>query len=172
MKKLNLQDFESIAEVIGAVAIVVSLIYVGIQVSDSAVAVRSATANDTSAAMSQWYISVGSNEEATRILLDGMTDPETLNREETAQFVYMFHGLFLQYQAAYYVAEQGTLDIEMRDFLVNTLAGVREQPGFIKYWNQRRELFKPSFRTFVDDLIAKGTTNENLEQLYQPKASQ
>jgi hypothetical protein len=109
------------------------------------------------------------NAEATRILLDGMTDPETLNREETAQFVYMFHGLFLQYQAAYYVAEQGTLDIEMRDFLVNTLAGVREQPGFIRYRNQRRELFKPSIRTFVDDLIARGTTNENLEQLYQPK---
>ncbi len=172
MKKLNLQDFESIAEITGAVAIVVSLIYVGIQVNDSAVAVRSATANDTSAAMSDWYVSVGSNAEATRILLDGMTDPETLNREETAQFIYMFHGLFLHYQAAYYVAEQGTLDPEIRDFLVNTLAGVREQPGFLKYWGQRREIFNPSFRAFVDDLIAQGATNKNLEQLYQPKGSQ
>jgi hypothetical protein len=172
VKKLNLQDFESIAEIIGAIAIVVSLIYVGIQVNDSTRAVRSATANDTSAAMSQWYITVGSNAEATRILLDGMTNPEVLNREETAQFVYMFHGLFLEYQAAYYVAEQGTLDVEMRDFLVNTLAGVREQPGFLKYWNQRREIFNPSFRAFVDDLIAQGTTNKSLEQIYRPRDSQ
>jgi hypothetical protein len=172
VKKLNLQDYGSIAEVVGAVAIVVSLIYVGVQISDSAAAVRSATANDTSAAMSQWYVAVGSNTEATRILLDGMTNPETLSREETAQFVYMFHGLFLEYQAAYYVAEQGTLDFEMRDFLVNTLAGVREQPGFLKYWSQRREIFQPSFREFVDGLVAQGTTNKNLEQLYQPKDSQ
>ncbi len=172
MKKLNLQDFESIAEIIGAIAIVVSLIYVGVQVNDSAAAARSATANDTSAAMSQWYMTVGSNAEATRILLDGMTNPETLTREETAQFVYMFHGLFLEYQAAFYVAEQGTLDVELRDFLVNTLAGVREQPGFLKYWSQRREIFKPSFRDFVDNLIAQGKTNKNLEQLYQPKGSQ
>jgi hypothetical protein len=101
-----------------------------------------------------------------------MTNPETLSREETAQFVYLFHGLFLEDQAAHYVAEQGTLDVEMRDFLVNTLAGVREQPGFLKYWSQRREIFNPSFRAFVDDLIAQGTTNKNLEQLYQPKGSQ
>jgi len=53
VKKFSLQDIESIAEVIGAIAIVVSLIYVGIQVNDSALATRSATANDTSAAMSQ-----------------------------------------------------------------------------------------------------------------------
>ncbi len=171
MKKLNLQDIESIAEVIGAIAIVVSLIYVGIQVNDSALATRSATANDTSAAMSQWYIAVGSNPDATRVLLDGMTNPESLSREETAQFIYMFHALFLEYQTAYYVAEQGTLDIELRDFLVNTLAGVREQPGFLKYWSQRREIFKPSFRDFVDDLIAQGKTNKSLEQMYQPKSS-
>jgi hypothetical protein len=169
LKKLNLQDAESIAEVIGAVAIVVSLIYVGIQVNDNARATRSATANATTAAMSQWYINVGSNAEATRIILDGMTNPETLTREETAQFVYIFHGLFLEYQAAFYVAEQGALDVELRDLLVNTLAGVREQPGFQKYWSQRRDIFKPSFRAFVDELIAKGRTNENLEQLYEPK---
>lgn len=170
--KLKLSDIGSIAEIVGAVAIVVSLLYVGIQVSDSTLAVRSATANDTSAAMSEWYINIGSNSQATRIVLDGITDPESLSREETAQYIYMLHGLFLEYQAAYYVSEQGTLDFEMRQSLVNTLLGVREQPGFLKYWGQRRDLFQPSFRAFVDDLIAKGTTNTNLEQLYQPRDSE
>jgi hypothetical protein len=51
--------------------------------------------------------------------------------------------------------------------LVNTLAGVREMPGFLRYWEQRRDLFEPGFRAFVDDVIANGTTNRNLEQLYQ-----
>ena len=171
MKKLNLQDWESIAEVIGAIAIVVSLIYVGVQVSESATATRSATANDSTAAMSQWYITVGSNPEAARIVVDGMTNPDTLTREETVQFVYMMHGLLLQFQAAYYVAEQGTLDVEMRDTLVASLAGVREQTGFLKYWGQRRKTFKPSFRAFVDDMIAQGTTDKDLEQLYEPKGS-
>jgi len=170
--RLKLSEVASIAEVIGALAIVISLVYVGIQVSDSTLAVRSATANDASAAMSAWYITTGNNPEASRVVLDGITNPEFLSREETAQFIYLIHGLFLEYQAAYYVSEQGTLDVEMRESLVNTLLGVRDQPGFLMYWDQRQDLFQPSFRAFVDDLIQNGSTNTNLQKLYQPRKSE
>jgi hypothetical protein len=172
VKKLNLQDFESIAEIAGAVAIVVSLIYVGIQVRDSTLAVRSATATDASTAMSEHYLGIGTNAQATQVFLDGITDPDSLSREETAQFIYMIHGLFLKYQAAYYASEQGTLDIEMRESLVIPILGISKQPGFLKFWSQRRDMFKASFRTFVDDLLASGKTNENFEQLYEPRTPQ
>lgn len=169
--RLKLSEIASLAEVIGAAAIVISLVYVGVQVQDSTRAVRSATANDTSAAMAAWYITTGNNPESTRVVLDGITNPELLSREETAQFVYLIHGLFLEYQAAYYVSEQGTLDVQMRESLVNTILGVREQPGFQMYWGQRQDLFKPSFREFVDDLIINGETNTNLERMYRPRES-
>ena len=65
--KLKLAEVASVAEPIGAVAIVISLIYVGIQVNDSTRAVRSATANETSAAISSWYTQVGGNPQATRV---------------------------------------------------------------------------------------------------------
>ena len=172
MKKLNLQDWESVAEIIGAIAIVVSLIYVGVQVRDSTLAVRSATATETSASMSALYHSIGTNSQATQVFMDGLTDPTSLSREETTQFIYMIHGLMLQYQVAFYVSEQGTLDVEMRESLVNTILGITRQPGFLKYWSQRRDVFKASYRTFVDDLLASGKTNENLEKLYVPRARQ
>jgi hypothetical protein len=159
----------SIAEVIGAVAIVVSLIYVGIQVTDSTRAVRSATASETAAAISSWYAAIGSSQQATQVFLDGITNPESLSREETAQFIYLIHGLMLEYQSAYYLSQERTLDVSLQESLTNTLAGVRTQPGFQMYWGQRRDLFEPSFRTFVDDLIATGKTNTNLERLYRQR---
>ena len=54
--KLKLTDIANIAEVISATAIIVSLIYVGVQVADSTRAVRSASANETSSAISTWYL--------------------------------------------------------------------------------------------------------------------
>ena len=166
--KLKLHDLASIAEVIGAIAIVVSLIYVGVQVNDSTRAVRSATAIETSAAISSWYAEVGSNSEATRILLNVMNDPESVPREEALQFVYMIHGLMTQYQTAYYLSEEQTLDVQLRESLVNTITGVREQPGFLMYWRQRRDLFDPGFRAFMDDLVTNGNTNTNLAEIYLP----
>jgi len=44
----------SIAEIIGAFAVLLSLVYVGVQVNDSASAVRSASANDANAAVQNW----------------------------------------------------------------------------------------------------------------------
>lgn len=133
---------------------------------DSTTAVRSATATETSASISSWYAEVGSDSEATRILLSVMNDPESVSREEALQFVYMIHGLMTQYQTAYYLSQEQTLDVQLRESLVNTIAGVREQPGFRMYWQQRRDLFDPDFRSFMDDLITNGTTNRNLEQIY------
>lgn len=165
--KLKLSEMAHIAEIVGAAVIVLSLIYVGVQVNDSTRAVRSATANETSAAMSSWYVTVGGSEQASRVYYDGLTNPDSLSRQEFTQFVFMAHGMVLEYQAAFYLSEEGTLDWSLGQSLVNTLAGVREMPGFLRYWEQRRDLFEPGFRAFVDDVIANGTTNRNLEQLYQ-----
>ena len=54
--KLKLAEFASIAEIIGAFAIVISLVYVGVQVNDSASAVRAASANDANVALQSWYM--------------------------------------------------------------------------------------------------------------------
>ncbi len=62
--KIKLSDFASIAEIIGAFAVVISLIYVGVQVNDSAGAVRSASANDANVAVQNWYMQIGSDQRA------------------------------------------------------------------------------------------------------------
>ncbi len=74
--KPKLSEMASIAEIIGAVAIAVSLIYVGIQVNDGTKAVRSATANDAAALMSSWYVEVASDTERGGVFYDGVTNFE------------------------------------------------------------------------------------------------
>ena len=162
----------SIAEVIGAIAIVISLIYVGVQVTASTRAVRSATANETASALSSWYTRLGTNLQASQVFIDGMTDPESLSREELFQFVVQFHGLMLEYQAAYYLSQEGTLDIELQESLTNTILGTRDLPGFAMYWGQRRDLFKSSFKDYIENLLSTGTTNTNMEQIYQPRGAE
>ena len=87
-------------------------------------------------------------------------------RQETAQFIYLIHGLFLEYQAAYYSSVQGTLDVEMQESLTNTILGVRELPGVELYWSQREVVFKPSFREFASKLLKTGKTN-SVSKLYE-----
>ncbi len=63
---MNLQDWAYIAEIVGGIAVIVSLIYVGLQVNDSACAVRSAAASDATMAMQSWYLEMGRNRQVNR----------------------------------------------------------------------------------------------------------
>lgn len=170
--KLKLSEMASIAEVVGAIAIIISLVYVGIQLDDSTRAVRSATANETSAALSAWYTELGTNPQALRIFQDGITNPESLTREELLQFIFQMHGLMLEYQAADYLSRQGTLDSELQEATTNTLLGVRDLPGFRLYWEQRKDLFRSDFRLYIEDLLLNGTTNTNMQRAYSVRGSE
>jgi len=71
--KFNLSHMAGIAEIIGAFAVVISLIYVGVQVNDSATAVRSASANDANVALQNWYLQIGSDEQTSGLFYEALT---------------------------------------------------------------------------------------------------
>jgi hypothetical protein len=165
--ELSLSDFASIAEVVGALAVVISLIYVGMQVQDSTRAVRSATANETTNAISAWYENIAVDPETVQLLYAGASDPDSLTAEQWLQLVYLLHGLVLKYQTAFYLAREGTLDSNISRSITGTISGNRESPGFLRYWEQRGSLFEPEFKAYIEDILVNGTTNTDLEAAYR-----
>ncbi len=64
---MTLLEWGALGELIGGIAIIGSLIYVGVQVNDSASATRSAVENDASGSMQSWYQEMGSNRQASEV---------------------------------------------------------------------------------------------------------
>ena len=155
--KFNLSHMASIAEIIGAFAVVISLIYVGVQVNDSAIAVRSASANDANVALQNWYLHIGSDEQTSGLFYEGLTSKEPLPNKEEFQFLMMFHGAFLAMQNSYLLAEEGTIDIDLREALTSVLLGVKDTPGMRRYWQQRKSTLHSDFADYVDELLEEKT---------------
>jgi len=151
--KLKLSELASIAEIIGAFAVVVSLIYVGVQVNDSAGAVRSASANDANVALQSWYMQIGSDQQTSELFYEGLTSKEALSNQKEFQFLMMFHGVFLAFQNSYFLAEEGTIDTDLRDAITVAILGVKELPGTRRYWRQRRSYLHSGFADYVDQLL-------------------
>lgn len=158
--KLRLSDWASIAEVISAVAIVVSLIYVGVQVNDSTRAVRSASANDANVAVQNWYLQIGSDSQTSRIFYEGLISEEPLETHDEFQFLMMFHGAFLGFQNSYFIAAEGTIDVELREALTGAIVLVKDLPGMRRYWRQRKSTFHAAFADYVDGLLDLETSSD------------
>ena len=155
--KSRLADLAHLAEIVGAFAVVVSLVYVGIQVNDGVGASRSASVNDANVALQSWYLEVGTNEQTSNLFYRGLLSDEALPNEEEFQFLMIFHGVFLAFQNSYWLAEEGTLDPELLEALTAAILGVKDTPGMQRYWRQRRSYLNESFGLYVDELLERET---------------
>jgi hypothetical protein len=153
--KLKLPELANLAEIIGAFAVVISLAYVGIQVNDSAGAVRSAAANDANVALQNWYIQIGSDQQTSELFYEALMSEEALSNKEEFQFIMMLHGAFLAFQNSYLLAEEGTIDADLREAITAAILGVKSLPGMKRYWRQRRSYLHSGFADYVDQLLVQ-----------------
>lgn len=157
---MSLDQFALAAEIVGAIAIIVTLIYLAIQVKDSARASRSAAVTDATTAMQAVYQELGSNPQAARIFLEGLTKPDTLNEQDQFQYLMMMHSFFLGFQRSFFLAQHGTLDVELRDSIGTALVAVNQLPGMDLYWRQRKAFFQPEFIAWVERLLAEDSRSD------------
>lgn len=152
---MNWEAIGASGELIGAFAVVVSLIYVGVQVRHSAGAVRSAAATDASVTMQNWYLEMGSNRQASDIWFNAMTSPDPLSTHDEFQFMMSMHAVLLGMQNSYFLSQEGTLDAEFREAITTAIVAVKDLPGMDRYWRQRRGFFHTGFAEYVDGLLAQ-----------------
>ncbi len=163
--KMKLKQWASFAEIIGALAVVISLVYVGVQVNDSAGAVRSASANDANVALQAFYLQVGADRETSSTIYRGLMSEQALTNEEEYQFLMLLHAAFLGFQNIYLLAEEGTIDEKLLNTMKATIVNMHRLPGLKRYWRQRRSYLHPGFVEWVDRVSVQGT--ETTMDLYK-----
>jgi hypothetical protein len=153
--QFTLADFSDLAQVVGALAVVISLAYVATEVRHSASAVRAASGNAANLALQNVYLEVGSNLQCSSLMLRGLTSQEPLLRDEEFQFLMMLHGFLMAMQNSYFLALEGTIDPELREALTVSIMSVKDLPGFSRFWRQRRNYYLPGFTSYVEGLLAR-----------------
>jgi hypothetical protein len=109
MNKLRLSDWASIAEVIGAVALVISLIYVGYQIKANTIEVRATNRQELVSRSLIATHTAASSPELARALAKA-AEGETLTTLEMAQYTYFVRGMQYDIQEAYLLYIEGRLD--------------------------------------------------------------
>ena len=129
---MNRELRKDLFEVIGVVAIVASLIFLGFEMRTNTASVR--------AAAYQTWVSVNSemndvDRQLADTLSDGFYDSANLTEESFQQFA-MWHYTFMQMaQATHYMYELGAIDQALWEREINRAAGHLDLPGVRQWWN-------------------------------------
>ena len=97
--KYNLKKIALLAEIIGGFAIVVSLIFVGIQFRENTKATKSATANAVNAITIAWYTETGNSTQSSQLVWNYIKDPKSITSSgEKYQATISAHGLVFHFK--------------------------------------------------------------------------
>ena len=152
---MNWQAIGTVAEIVSALAVVITLAYLAVQIRDSARASRAAAVTDATTGMQAWYQELGSSAESAKLFLDGMKNPDALSSPDRFQFVMLVHAAFLGFQRSFFLSRAGTLDVSLRDSIGTAVRAVNRMPGMAYYWEHRKAFFQQEFAEWVEELLAR-----------------
>ena len=156
----------SLSHVIASIAIVISLIFVGVQLQLNTSATRSVSAIAASTATSEWYRALGSNLENSALFRAFVTNPDDLTDDQRYQMVVNLYAAVLIFQNNFYLANEGTLDPEMKDTITQSISVIKDYPGWKYFWEERRSMFLIKFQEYVDCIMT--TDSKFSPKIYDP----
>ena len=153
MTSLTLEQASYLAEIIGVVVVVISIIYLAIQVKQSTQAAKITAAHNVVEGLSHQYSSVALNGEIAEIFLRGMTDADSITGVEELRFYAFLHELFRAYENAHYQVNVGAMDARLMTVFSQHLVMLSNTPRMQKYWNDRKAMYSDEFQTYLDQEI-------------------
>ena len=159
---MNWEAIGAISEVVGATAVVITLVYLVVQIRQNTGGIR-ASAYQTWVAASIAEQSAASSTEVSKAIAAGLFDPLGLSQDNWVQFAGYCHQFIMKIEATYYLGKEGIISESVcekeYDRAVNYLACA----GPSQWW-------KAGARTqFTDefvDMIEKRTGNNSGFQIY------
>jgi hypothetical protein len=152
---MTLEQIFYVSQLVAALGVVASLIFVGFQVRDNVRAVRSATAQAVHNSYSAWYLALAGNENALATSTKGMVDFESLTPTEKAQFVGTYMAFLSNGQNAFHQWHEGHLAHELWLCWEVLLMNLVNTPGGAAFWRERSYIFGPGFQAEVKKIMGR-----------------
>jgi hypothetical protein len=163
---MSLEAFYFISQIGAALAVVASLLFVGVQLRQNTRAVRAAASQAHSANYLQAVSSLFENGEVARIWRLGLVEFEALGDDDKVRFLAFTSALFRFYEASRVQRLRGQLDAEHWLTIEQQAKSLSGQEGIRAWWRLRRDWHSADFRQWFESLAAAAP-----ESLYGPGVS-
>ena len=149
---MNWDAISAISQLVGSIAVVVSVLYLAVQLRSSTRVARVAAMDAAAAALRDVTKPFMENAELARIWRTGLENLETLSADEQARFFHAAHQFLKALETIHYHYVYGLLDPQLwagwRDLLHHYIAC----PGIRFYLTRRNAVFSERFRKFISEL--------------------
>ena len=146
---MNWDAIGAIGEILGAFAVVASLIYLAVQVRQQNAESRISSAHVVTTAFREVISSI-QDPAIAQLVIKAIDDLEGLTDAEGLQMVALAQSYFRVWEEAHYHQSEGRLDPSMWRAMCVQFGGLMHFGWFSESWAVRKSAFREEFQNFVD----------------------
>jgi hypothetical protein len=147
---LDWSAVSAIANLIAAIGVTGTVVYLALQIRENTRATRSQTYQQATTALAEMAAIIGSDRSVSRVFRIGMSTPDLLTEDEEVQFGYLCVSLFRRFENLYFQYRAGLIDADLWTGQRDNALWFFYRPGFQAWWKERKFSFSPNFREFLD----------------------
>ena len=149
---MNWEAIGAFAELTGAIAVVASLFYVGVQVRGNSRAIRGQTFDSISSSLNDAVFHMITDTNLLDIIGRAVRNQDLVENEALAYSGWLIVVL-RSVESAHHQCELGLLDDKKLKPLVENMGLHFSSVHGRRLWDSRRHLYDPKFCEFIDDLV-------------------
>ena len=163
----DLESLANLGEIIGAVAVVVSLIYLAVQVRQNTQAQRTENFSRALDRVAALQAALSQDSEASVIFAKGVADPTKLTPKERMQFTWAMYELFGAFEFMFLASKTNAIPEEIWQRWSSAVAFWLSFSGVQVWWKVRPIPFTDSFSSYVESLLESNPTDAESVRRYQ-----
>ena len=164
---MNWTAISSVTEIIGAIAVVVSIIYLARQVKQSNQTTEAATTLEVSRLIAEWHDRLNQTPELSYIFIHGTKDDSNWPDQERARFLVTVVELFLLFEAMHRQYKLGFVTDDSWTLLERGLTRLISSPTIQVWWDSEISFNSGNFRTYVEEVRTKYSENDWVDRMHE-----
>ena len=147
---MNWDALGAIGEIVGALGVIASLLYLALQIRNDASARRADTSHAQSRMLTEAQRDIASSPGLADIFYKGVSDYDALTGPEKVRFNASVGTSFRAFEDTFHRHAEGHLDEKLWQSIDRPIEEFVNTPGIRKWWESRNSWFSDEFRRFVE----------------------
>jgi hypothetical protein len=149
---MNWEAIGAIGEIVGAIAVVVTIGFLAVQIRQNTISLQNASAQQILQGIAELNQFLGSAPDVTELFWRGTFDPESLSEDEWHRFIHIASAMIRRLELIFLNHRQGFIPAQTWEAQANNLRHWLSTPGIQRWFSELGAGIHADFRDYVDQL--------------------
>lgn len=151
---MNWEAAGAVGEIIGALAVVISLLYLAMQIRTQVAQARLQAFHEMSRQFRE-VTALFANPDISDVFVRANKDFESMSDSELVRLIVLTTNLFRAWEEAFLEMRNGHLEAKVWEDLSRDYTQTMGAPSFGRIWQLRKQNYDPGFQVYVDNLASR-----------------